>query len=139
MSIKNGSGFSGASAEGMRALSPLPSPFLSITRFDLPIANNFLGQLRIIFRSGRMRIVEQYRFSVARTLAQAHIAIDYGVKDLPRKILPRFFRHLMRETVSGIEHGKQNSFERKSRVQGLLYQLESFQESAQTLQGVIFA
>src|SRR5262249_44979789 len=65
--------------------------------------------------------------------------IDYGVKDLPRKILPRFFRHLMRETVSGIEHGKQNSFERKSRVQGLLNQLESFQEGAQTLKGVIFA
>src|SRR5215471_5419757 len=63
------------SGSRMSAPSPRPKAFLGI-------GNYLLGELRVAFRPFTMYIIENNRFTKTWRLRQAHIARDYGLKDL---------------------------------------------------------
>src|ERR1700751_5819190 len=77
-----GGGISTAGVEGsgsrMSAPSPRPKAFLGI-------GNYLLGELRVTLRPFTMYVIENNRFTEARSFRQAYIARNHALKDLRTK------------------------------------------------------
>jgi hypothetical protein len=61
----------------------------------LPLLNQFGGESQVVFRSGRMGIIEQSGFAVARALAQANVPVNDSAKNMVGKVAPGFLDNLV--------------------------------------------
>src|SRR6266404_5673056 len=104
--------------EGNRAVSPRPKALRGAS-CGLFIGKYLLGQLDITFSSLGANIVAQYGLAVARSLGEANIPRDYGLKDFTFEEIAQVLSHLAGQRGPVIEHSKQDTFDLKAVFKGI--------------------
>src|ERR1700741_389124 len=103
----------------MSAPSPLPNPFFG-DGFSFSTTDQLHCQIFVILRARRAWIVQADRVSIAGAFAHAHIASNECAKNFVGKGFATFFQHLMRESISAVEHGDHDSFDKQTRIEFLM-------------------
>ena len=106
---------------------------------SLVLVYDFLCQRKVVLASGRVGIVEDYRQTVARALAQFHVSL-YDC--LEHELLEMAFHlvvYLVGESETAVIHRQQESFYLQFLVQFAFYYLNGVQQFADAFEREVFA